>query len=367
MVVRRLTGYGFFVTIAALSISGCGSQSSSSTINAPEPVANMAISLATAEQRMIERNVIASGPVAAWEEIQIGVELNGVRITALHVDIGQQVHKGDLLLELDHRTLDSDLRQAQAVYGEAEAGVTLAKTNLARGENLSKNKLISASALDDLRNNLVLAGTRLTTTKAQLDAAQLRRDFATLRAPDDGVISKKLAQPGQVVSAGMELLRLIRQGRLEWRAELTEADLLHIKSGAKAWITGVDGKSIEGKVRTLSPSIEITTRTGIAYVDLPEPDGLKAGAFVEGRILIDTSPALMVPAAAVVKRDGYAYVFTVDEKNIAHRVRIRTGVREGEQIEVLEGLQVNDKVVERGAGFLSDGDAVRISADKNLP
>ena len=352
------------VAVTGLALAGCGGKEEPSTGEgaAPPGKASLAVTLVPARQRPIERSLIASGPVTAWEEMQLGVELNGLRVTALNVDVGQRVRKGQVLLEIDHRTLDSDLRQAQAALTEAEAGVALAKINLGRGQNLAKSQLISASALDELRASLVQAEARLSTTRAQHDGVQLRRDFASLRAPDDGVISKRLVQPGQVVSAGAELLRLIRQGRLEWRPELPAAQLAGVTVGASAIVRDGAGQSVNGRVRAISPGVDTGTRTGTVYVDLPEPGALKAGAFVEGRIVTSSSNALMVPVASVVMRDGYAYVFTADDKGLVRRLRVRTGANDGDQVEIVEGLSPGQAVVATGAGFLGDGDTVRVVA-----
>jgi RND family efflux transporter MFP subunit len=320
----------------------------------------LAVTLAPVQSRRIERGVIASGPVAAWEEMQLGVELSGLRVTALHVDVGQQVRRGQVLLELDRRTLESDLRQSDAAHAEATAGVQLAAVNLKRGDALVSSKLISASAHDELRAALVQAQAREATTRAQRDGVRLRRDYATLRAPDDGIIAKRLVQPGQVVAAGAELLRLIRQGRLEWRPELAEADLARVAVGDAVALRDPSGAAVTGTVRAVSPGVDTGTRTGTAYADLPEPAGLKAGAYVQGRVLTDASPGLVVPAGAVVVRDGYPYVFTVDAQSRAQRVRVRTGERVGAWIEVLDGVKASERVVVQGAGFLGDGDAVRV-------
>jgi RND family efflux transporter MFP subunit len=354
----------FLVAATGLALAGCGNKDGASTGEgaAPRASASLAVTLAQARQRPIERSLIASGPVTAWEEMQLGVELSGLRVTALNVDVGQRVRKGQVLLEIDHRTLDSDLRQAQAALTEAEAGVALAKINLGRGQNLAKSQLISASALDELRAGLVQAEARLSTTRAQRDGVQLRRDFASLRAPDDGVISKRLVQPGQVVSSGSELLRLIRQGRLEWRPELPEAQLASVAVGATAIVRDGAGQSVSGRVRAISPGVDTGTRTGTVYVDLPEPGALKAGAFVEGRIVTSSSNALMVPVASVVMRDGYAYVFTADGRGLVRRLRVRTGANDGDQVEIVEGLSPGQAVVATGAGFLGDGDTVRVVA-----
>ena len=325
-----------------------------------KPVAAFAVSVARVQARDIPRSVLVSGPVSAWEEMQLGVEVSGLRVTSLLVDVGQSVRKGELLLQLDHRSLDADLAQADASLREAEAGVALARSQLARGELLVKDKYISATQVDELRAGRVQGDARVGTARAMRDTAALRRSFADLRAPDAGVISKRLVQPGQVVAAGSELLRLIRQSRLEWRAELAEAELGRVKPGDRIQLTTRDGKAVIGQVRAVSPGVDASTRTGTVYADLPDPQGLQPGTYLQGRIDIGIGQGLTVPAATVVQRDGHPNVFTVDAKGIAHRVRIRTGGIANGQVEVLEGLKAGDAVVEQGAGFLGDGDSVRI-------
>lgn len=332
-----------------------------------KPVAAFAVSVARVQARDIPRSVLVSGPVSAWEEMQLGVEVSGLRVTSLLVDVGQQVRKGELLLQLDHRSLDADLAQADASLREAEAGAALARSQLARGELLVKDKYISATQVDELRAGRVQGDARVGTARAMRDTAALRRSFADLRAPDAGVISKRLVQPGQVVAAGSELLRLIRQGRLEWRAELAEAELGRVKPGDRIELTTRDGRAVVGQVRAVSPGVDASTRTGTVYADLPDPQGLQPGTYLQGRIDTGIGQGLTVPAATVVQRDGHPNVFTVDAKGIARRVRIRTGGIANGQVEVLEGLKAGDAVVEQGAGFLGDGDSVRIVEATAIP
>ena len=322
--------------------------------------ASMAVTLAKAQTRNIERSIIASGPVSPWEEMQLGVELSGVRVTSLNVDVGQSVKRGQLLLALDHRTLDSDLRQADASLYEAKAGLQLANINFNRGQQLAKSQLISASALDELRAGVVQAQARLATTQAIRDGVQLKRDFASLRAPDDGIISKRLVQPGQVVMAGTELLRLIRRGRLEWRAELNETDLTRVQTGAIVRLQTSGGEKVEGIVRAVSPGLDASTRTGTLYVDLPNPGNLKAGTFLEGRILTSASQALVVPSTSLIQRDGHSYVYIVTADSTVQRVRVSSGASEQGFVEITQGLKAGDAIVDSGAGLLSDGDRVNV-------
>lgn len=347
-------GLGLGVAVFACA---CSKQEADTT--APT-TATMAVSVARVQARDIPRSLLVSGPVSAWEDMQLGVELNGLRVTELLVDVGQSVRKGDLLLQLDHRSLDADLAQADAALREAEAGAALARSQLARGELLAKDKFISATQLDELRAGRVQGDARVGTARAMRDTAALRRSYADLRAPDAGIISRRLVRPGQVVAAGSELLGLIRQGRLEWRAELAEAELARVKPGDRIELTTRDGTAVVGQVRAVSPGVDAGTRTGTIYADLPDPQGLQPGTFLQGRIDTGIGQGLAVPAAAVVQRDGHPNVFTVDAKGIAHRVRVRTGSVADGQVEVLEGVKAGDQVVEQGAGFLADGDSVRI-------
>ncbi|QWF19591.1 efflux RND transporter periplasmic adaptor subunit [Lysobacter capsici] len=319
----------------------------------------LSVSLAPAQSQPLARNVLVSGPVSAFEEMQLGVELSGQRVTALRVDVGQAVSRGQVLLELDHRTLDSELAQADASLKQAQASLTLAQVNYERGAKLAATQLVSASSLDELRATRVQAEAQVATARAARDAAQLRRDFAELRAPADGIISKRLVQPGQVVAAGNELLRLIRDGRLEWRAELPEDQLSGVRIGNTVELPYAGG-TVSGRIRAVSPGVDAQTRTGTVYADLPEPGALKPGVYVEGRIVTGAGRALMVPSAAVVQRDGHSYVFTVKDKQTVQRLRVRTGQTAQGRIEIIEGLKEGQQVVAEGAGFLGDGDRVRV-------
>ncbi|MGJ4728746.1 efflux RND transporter periplasmic adaptor subunit, partial [Luteimonas sp. SDU101] len=179
------------------------------------------------------------------------------------------------------------------------------------------------------------------------------------RAPVAGVVSARSVQPGQVVGAGGELLRLIRDGRLEWRAELAEDDLLRVAPGTTVQVETSAGP-VAGTVRRVSPALDVQSRTGTLYADLPEPGPLRAGMFAQGRIALGRAQAMLVPNESVVRRDGRAYVFVVDGE---HRVReqgIEVGATHGDLIEVRSGLDADARVVARGAGFLGDGDLVRV-------
>ena len=344
---------------ALFALSACGKDTTEADASAAAALAAQAVTTATAAQREMASGVSVSGPVSAVEEMQLGVELSGQRVTALKVDVGQQVRRGQVLLTLDHRMLDADLAQANAALREAEAGAQLARANLARGQDLARDQYISAMQLDELRAARTQSEARLGTARASRDAIALRRSFAELRAPAAGIISKRLVQAGQVVGAGQELLRLIKDGRLEWRAELPSNQLGLVQPGDVVQLSTRDGATVQGRVRAVSPGVDATTRTGTIYADLPEPGALQPGTYLDGRIATGRAQVLAVPAGAVVLRDGFPTVFAV-EGGKARAVRIETGARTDGFVEVRQGLQAGAEVVVEGAGFLGDGDPLRV-------
>ena len=336
----------------------------------PGPTAGLVVTTTNAGNSEITRDLVASGSVAAWQEMSLGVELAGIRAAEVLVEVGDEVQAGDPLVRLDRRTLQVQARQAEASLAQAEASLELARANARRGESLVEEGLISSSELDQLRADLLRAEAELTTAGANLDEARLRLSFATLRAPDAGVISARTVQPGQVITTGAELLRLIRQGRLEWRAELAERDLTRVTEGATVIINAPNGETVAGKVRTISPAVDPDSRNGLLYADLPNPGPLRAGMFAQGRIFLGVAAARVLPSESIVFRDGFPYVFVVSpldegdgELLKVERRRISTGAREGKVTEVISGLARDERVVLRGAGFLSDGDIVREALD----
>jgi len=191
---------------------------------------------------------------------------------------------------------------------------------------------------------------------------QLRLAQTQVLSPDSGVISARSATVGAVVPAGQELFRLIRQGRLEWRAEVASTDLAAIKPGQPVRLSPAGAGSLVGKVRMVAPTVEASTRNGLVYVDLPAAGAAKAGMFARGEFEIGQTSALTLPQAAVLLRDGFAWVFVVGADSKVAQSKVKTGRRVGERIEVLEGLDPAARVVASGGGFLADGDTVRVVA-----
>lgn len=337
-------------------LAGCGRGGD----KPPEPRESLTVTAGPVQTRPVVQDVLASGSVAAWQEMSLGVELAGVRVERVLVEVGDKVRAGQALLQLDTRSLKVDQRRAEASYAQARANRDLAIASATRGETLLQRQLISQSNLDELRAARSSAEAGLQSAAAERDAARLRLAYATLRAPDAGVISLRNVQPGQIVASGSELLRLIRRERLEWRAELTDIDLARVRPGTPVKVRAPDGSLVAGAVRVVSPALNAASRTGLIYADLPQPGPLRAGMFAEGRVELGQSEGQVLPREAVVVRDGFSYVFVLDAKSRVSQRRIETGPPMGDIVPVRSGLTKDERVVIVGAGFLSDGDFVRV-------
>ncbi|MEO8224728.1 MAG: efflux RND transporter periplasmic adaptor subunit, partial [Gammaproteobacteria bacterium] len=349
---RRLLLSLFPPVVLALALAGCRSPGGSGTA---APTASLVVTTTSPVTREVERTLTVSGSVAAWQEMFLGVELTGIRVAEVLVEVGDKVRAGQPLLRLDTRTLEVQARQADASVAQAKASLQLAKANAERGASLVKQGLISSSNADELRATLAGAEAQLTTAEADREAARLRLGFATLKAPDAGIISARSVQPGQIVSSGTDLLRLIRGGRLEWRAELSASDLTRVRVGTEVALMAPGGQRVPGRVRAVSPAVNPDTRTGILYADLPEPGNLRAGMFAQGQLLLGKTSATVLPRESIVFRDGIPYVFVMQAPatpaaagsetvlKVTQR-RIVVGAQRGDETEVQDGLKPGERV-----------------------
>jgi RND family efflux transporter MFP subunit len=165
---------------------------------------------------------------------------------------------------------------------------------------------------------------------------------------------------GSVVPAGQELFRLIRGGRVEWRAEIAAPDLAGLKPGQRVRVTLVNGDTVDGRVRMIAPSVDTLTRNGLVYVDLPRHHAARAGTYAHGDFDLGSSAAMVLPRSAVQMRDGLHQVMRIDAKDRVTQSRVRVGRQAGDLMEILEGLDRTDRVVASGGAFLGDSDLVRV-------
>jgi len=304
--------------------------------------------------------VVANGNVAAWQEAIVGAEAAGLRLAEVRVNVGDRVRRGQVLATFVGDMSQADLAQVKATVAEAEANLAEAAANAQRARDLQASGALSAQQINQFLTGERTAAARLQAQNAALKVQQLRVSYTQVLAPDDGVISARAATVGAVVSAGQELFRLIRQGRLEWRAEVSASDLASLQPGMAVRVTPAGGATVAGKLRIVAPTVDAATRNGLVFVDLPQAGTARAGMFARGEFQLGSSAALTLPQSAVLLRDGFSYVFQLGAENKVRQVKVTVGRRLAERIEVTGGLEATARVVASGGSFLADGDTVKV-------
>ncbi len=302
----------------------------------------------------------ANGSLAAWQEAVIAAETGGLRITQLYVDVGSVVHRGQKLAQLAQDLVQADLEQQQARVAQARAELAEARANADRARGVVGGNTLSEQQINQYLTGQERAQANLAAAEAQLKNPQIRLQQTSIEAVDDGVISARSATLGAVVQVGTELFRMLRQNRIEWRAEVLAEQVSGIRSGQKARLQLSSGETMIGAVRIVAPTFDANTRKTLVYVDLPSSKSAHPGMFASGEILVGAAATLTLPQAAVVLRDGFSYVFEIGDAQHVIRRKVTTGRRMDERVEIVDGLTDQAVVVATGGAFLNDGDTVRI-------
>lgn len=361
------------VTLTTLAPQPAEAQASSSPSATPATAATasaggraaLSVQAVSPRRETLARTLSASGGLAAWQEVVIGAETQGLRLVEVAVQVGERVRRGQLLARLQSDTLTAERAATQAALAEAEAVLAQARLEAERDRALQAGGALSAQQLQQTLTAETTARTRVQALKARLQADEVRLAQTRLLAPDDGLISARLATVGAVAQPGQELFRLIRQGRIEWRAELSGADMARLSPGTAVRLTPAGTDTVlEGRVRQIAPTVDPATRQGLVYVDLTPGAAAspvaRPGMLARGEFQLGGSEALTLPQGAVLLREGFSIVMRIEADARVREVKVRTGRRVGDRVEILEGLDAQARVVAQGAGFLGDGDRVKV-------
>lgn len=332
---------------------------------------SLTVTTGSPDVRNWPHRISATGNVQAWQEAIIGSEVAGLRLAELYVNVGDAVKKGQLLAKFTDEMTSLDLEQQRAAVDEARARFVQAEAKAESSQKLKDAGM--TSTLDNIQNQSTaqIARAQLKAAEARAKAQTLRLAYTRVRAPDDGIISSRTATVGSVLQTGNEMFRYLRRNQLEWRAEVPESPLQKIRVGQKVTLHTAQGEVVAGKVSRISPVVDAQSRNGSVYIELSGTKNLKAGMFAQGELELGRTDAITVAQNAVVVRDGYSYVFKVGADERVAQVKVQVGRRLDGRIEIVEGIAADSLIVTAGAGFLSDGDLVRIanagSAKKSNP
>ncbi|MEE7492223.1 efflux RND transporter periplasmic adaptor subunit [Methylobacterium oryzae] len=352
-----------------------------------KPVLAPTVSVVEATRRETVETVTVTGTLVPRDEILVTPEIDGYRVTEVLVEEGARVARGQVLARLARDLIDRQIAQQDALVAKSEAAVPQSQSNIEQAEAAETEARLGlerarslmttgnttavvmetrTSALRQAEGRLAFARNGLAMAKADLAQARAVRDELSLRlarteirAPEDGIVSRRTARVGLAASASSEpLFRLIARGEIELEGEVVETKLPQLREGAPAWIELGDGGRVAGRVRAVYPEVDKATRLGKVRVRLDPDPRLRIGTFARGGVELARSRGVSVPQASVLYGGGRRSVLVVAGDRVEDRT-VRTGIADEDAIEVRAGLNEGERVVARAGSFLRDGDRVR--------
>lgn len=326
------------------------------------PVVNLpSVTVMTPGTTMVLDAVVAPGSIAARRDVNIGVQGDGGRITAVLVEAGQQVRRGTVLARIDRTIQTQQANRLSAEIRAIQADAALATANLERAQALVERGFISKADIDQRTATRDAANARVAVARAQLAELNARIAMLDIRAPANGIILSRSVEVGQVVSPGATaLFRMAEGSELEMRAQMAEQELAQLKLGMKAQVTPVGSEqSFTGEIWLIDPVIDLSTRQGVARIRLPYDPQLRVGAFAKARIEAGEGMRPVLPQSAVQTDNAGNYVYIVGADNKVARRAITVGSVSDQGVAVATGLAGNEKVVVSAGAFLRAGEEIK--------
>ena len=323
----------------AVATAGCGKKHDSTR----EPLPTVAVRIQTVEKKphLASEEVVAT--VNSKLRSVIESKVSG-RIDKMLVTPGQQVKAGELLAELDVREIRARLDQATPVREQAEK-------DLARYTDLLAKRVITQQEFEAAQSKARVA-------RAAVIEAETRLGYAKVLAPFDGVITRKLADVGDLATPGKTLVEMEDPGALRLEAAVPEAIIDRVSLGSKLMVR-IGPNDIEGVVREMSPTADPNSRTLLVKIDLPATPGLRTGQFGRVAVPVAETSVLRVPASAVIRRGQMELVFIRNDKHAQLRI-VKTGKVIGGEIEIVSGVNAGEQLITEGAADLADGQPVEV-------
>jgi len=360
--MMRNSWAGAAVLALALTLSACGGEKAAEEAETKAGAtggSSQTVTVATATLENLPRTVTASGSISAWEEVPVGAEAGGLTATGVFVDEGSYVRQGQPLVQMNDALLQAQLRQQQAAVQTAEANVARDQAALDRAQELKERGFLSQASLDTALANQRASAANLAAARASLSETRTRLSQATVRAPVSGLVISRSVTRGQIIGAGTELFRIVRDGRLELDAQVPETELALVRSGQSAVISSDQVGETTGTVRIVTPEVNAESRLGVARIALAG-GGFRPGMFARARIQVGDQPAVTVPTASVLYRENRAGVFVMGTDGRA-RFRPVTVLSRTTNRTAVTGIEAGVRVVVEGAGFLGEGDRVTVA------
>jgi multidrug efflux pump subunit AcrA (membrane-fusion protein) len=398
---RMKTGW-VAVVLAALALCACRGELPASAADKPKPAESpRPVRVITAVEQKVARTVVATGTLAADDQVVLGTKVAG-RLAEIHVDLGTRVHRGQTIAKLDQVDFRLRVDQAEAALQQARARLGLvpsgqdervdpeqtaivrqaravldeARLTRDRSRKLIEQDLIARAQLDTAEANLSVSEARyqdaleevrnrqalLVQRRAELEQARQQLSDTVLVSPVDAAVSLRQAAVGEYLGAGAPVATLVRTHPLRLRLSVPEREAAGVRAGQDVKLTTEGDPTVyAGRIVRLSPIVQEQNRTLMVEAEVPnERATLKPGAFARAEIVTEGSlPVIRVPSASLVTFAGIEKLLVVRQGKIAE-VRVQTGRRAGESIEILSGIKPGEQVVLQ-PGNLASGQPVTVT------
>jgi RND family efflux transporter MFP subunit len=323
-----------------LLLTACGKHEAPHGTDAKLPTATVKTQPASWQRHMATEEVV--GTVRSKQRAVVEAKISG-RVLEYTATPGTLVKAGDLLARLDVQEIQAKVDQARAMLDQAQRDFD------------RQNQLITSKATT--RQEFDTADARLKIATGVFSEAETMMSYAKVTAPFDGVVTRKLADVGDLAMPGKPLLEIEAPTSLRYEADLPEAILDQVKLGAKMPVHLA--KTVEGTVSEISPVADPVSRTFNVKLDLPPTEGLRTGQF--GRVSVPVAEVnlLLVPQSAVLKRGQMELVFVAKDGKAALRL-VKTGKRLNDRIEILSGLEEGEPIIVSETTQLTDGQPVTL-------
>jgi RND family efflux transporter MFP subunit len=350
--------------------------------------------VASAQASRIARVLNTTGTVAARDLVPVLPQANGLQVKQILVGEGQEVRAEQVMAVLDDSVLRAQIegaraeieskqatvQQRQAALQQARATEADAQRTLERFQILANNGAISRQELDTrsttaattaeatrvAQANIGTAQADVRSSVAKLQQLQTQLGQTVVRAPVSGIVAEKIVNLGDVTNGTQKLFTLIGNGALELQAQVPATQLPQVRTGASAKITSdTDSRvSLSGTVREIAPLVNAQSRQALVRIDVPATTLLRPGMFARAAITTTTNTGVTVPNKAIQPQsDGSIMVFLLSGEDKVQARKVEVGeVVNGGNVEIKNGLKQGDRVVVAGAGYLKDGDRVRIAS-----
>jgi HlyD family secretion protein len=375
-----------FAVVAGMALFGCSSQ------EAPDDTPTATVQVGAAETEPIQRVISVDAILYPKDQAAISPKVNAP-VAKFYVNRGSKVRAGQLLAELENKDLAGAVTENQGGYQQAEANYQTISQTTGQDLKLAQDQLRAAQTFYDARNSLFKQGAasakdvedarialvqaqnqyalaekqyQLKSAEAQLIAAkgktasaEAQLSYTRIVSPISGVVTDRPLYAGEMAAAGAPLLTVMDLSQVVARAHIPQSDAVLLKSGDAATVALPGQKAVSGKVTLVSPALDPGSTTVEVWVQAPNPgETMRPGASVHVTMVAQTVPeAVVIPAEALLTAtDGTTSVMVLGSDNKAHQQKVTTGIRNGDDVQVTEGLKGGERLVTVGAFELANED-----------